>query len=128
MKIKYEFINGESTEIEIEENIGAFILDSRKEEATRSKMEQRHCYSSDAAIFEGNDYASNNTPEKILITAFENKRIQNVLTKLSEVQRRRLLMYAEGLSMREIARLEGTHHSAVSKSIEGARKNFLKFF
>ena len=32
MKINYEFINGEKTEIEVEENIGTWILDSRRVE------------------------------------------------------------------------------------------------
>ena len=49
MKIKYEFINGEKTEIEVEENIGTWILDSRRVEENLARKERYHCYSSDAA-------------------------------------------------------------------------------
>ena len=40
MKIKYEFINGEKTEIEVEENIGTWILDSRRVEENLARKER----------------------------------------------------------------------------------------
>ena len=55
-------------------------------------------------------------------------RIRAAFDTLTEVQKRRLLMLADGLSMREIARREGIKHHAVMESIEGARKKFLKNF
>ena len=48
--------------------------------------------------------------------------------QLSEVQRRRLLMLAEGVSLREIARREGKDIKSIRESIEWARKKFLKYF
>ena len=48
----------------------------------------------------------------------DTERISQALDGLSEVQRRRLLMLAEGKSMREIAREEKVQHRAVMKSIE----------
>ena len=54
------------------------------------------------------------------------ERIAHAFGRLSEVQRRRLLGFAEGKSMREIAREEKVQHRAVMKSIEGARKIFKK--
>ena len=43
-------------------------------------------------------------------------------------QRRRLLMLAEGVSLREIARRAGKDIKSIRESIEGARKKFLKYF
>ena len=53
---------------------------------------------------------------------------KEVFEQLSEVQRRRLLMLAEGVSLREIARREGKDIKTIRESIEGARKKFMKFF
>lgn len=48
MKVKYEFDNGEVTEVEVSEEIGAMIIDSRREEESGNRKERRHCYSLDA--------------------------------------------------------------------------------
>ena len=37
-------------------------------------------------------------------------------------------MLAEGKSVREIARREGKEIQTIRESLDGARKNFLKFF
>ena len=58
----------------------------------------------------------------------DTERIAQALDGLSEVQRRRILMLAGGMSVNEIARNEGVHHSVVSETISAARKNFKKFF
>lgn len=48
--------------------------------------------------------------------------------KLTETQRRRLELYIEdGLSMREIAKKEGVHYTAVEDSIRAAFKKIKKF-
>lgn len=127
MKIKYEFINGETTEIEVDENIGTFILDSRRNEENLARKERYHCYSSDVA-WEGEDYADPDTPETILFKKMRSERIKKALSKLSDVQRRRLLMHIDGLNYSEIARIEEVNHSAVKKSVESAKKIFLKNF
>ena len=103
MKINYTFANGETSEVDVSEEIGNVILDFRREESNLDRKERYHCYSLDAAEFEGSDYADVATPE-------------------------RLLLYAEGNSLREIARMECVDHKAVKKSIEVAKKYFLKNF
>ena len=121
MKIKYEFINGEKTEIEVEENIGTWILDSRRVEENLARKERYHCYSSDAA-WEGEDYAVPDTPESLILRKYENKRLISALGELTEVQKRRFIKFAEGISIREIARQEGANFKSVYDSIEQARK------
>ena len=83
MKIKYDFINGEKTEIEVEENIGTWILDSRRVEENLARKERYHCYSSDVA-WEGEDYAAPDTPESLILRKYENKRLASALDELTE--------------------------------------------
>lgn len=128
MKINYTFANGENSDVEVSEEIGTVILDSRREESNLDRKERYHCYSLDAAEFEGTEYADGSTPETALFLQLENQHIAETFEKLSEIQKRRLLMLAQGLSIREIARREGKDIKTVRESIDGARKKFLKFF
>lgn len=128
MKIKYEFADGTVSEVEVEESIGAVIIESRRKEDNLSRKERYHCYSLDSAQFEGMDFADGATPETAMEQKLEYERTASALDSLSEVQRRRLLMLADGFSIREIARQENVQHRAVVKSIESAKKIFKKNF
>ena len=128
MKINYTFANGETSDVEVNEEIGNLVLDSRREESNQDRKERYHCYSLDAAVYEGRDYADGETPESALFLQLENQRLKEAFEQLSEIQRRRLPMMAEGVSLREIARREGKDIKSIRESIEGARKKFLKYF
>ncbi len=128
MQIKYEFVNGEKTDVEIDDAIGMVILDSRRIEANKNRRERYHCYSIEGADFEGEKYFDKNTPEKMFFDGIETECINTVLNKLSDVQRKRLLLFADGLSINEIARLEGICPNAAWKSIQSAKKKFIKNF
>ncbi len=128
MKIYYTFNNGENSEVEVNEEIGAVILESRRKEENMERNRRRRCYSLDDVDFEGDDFADERTPESLFMEQLDNEHIKETLDKLSETQRRRLLMYAEGMSIEEIARVEGVYHTSISRSIEAARKIFLKNF
>lgn len=65
MKVKYEFNNGEVTEVEISEEIGAMIIDSRRKEESDNKKEHRHCYSLDAVAYEGIEYGTPDFTEEM---------------------------------------------------------------
>jgi len=128
MKINYSFNNGENSEVEVNEEIGAVILESRRKEENMERNRRRRCYSLDDVDFEGDDFADERTPESLFMEQLDNEHIKGTLDKLSETQRRRLLMYAEGMSIEDIARVEGVYHTSISRSIEAARKIFLKNF
>ena len=128
MKIKYEFADGTVSEVEVEESIGAVIIEDRRLEDNLSRKERYHSYSLDAAQFEGAEYSDRETPETKMEREMETEHIAQALDGLSEVQRRRILMLAGGMSVNEIARKEGVHHSVVSETISAARKKFKKFF
>ena len=51
MKINYTFANGETSDVEVNEEIGNLILDSRREESNQDRKERYHCYSLDAVSY-----------------------------------------------------------------------------
>ena len=119
MKVKYEFDNGEVTEVEVSEEIGAMIIDSRREEESGNRKERRHCYSLDAILYEGIEYGTPDFTEEMFDDREErDARVREAFSHLSDVQQRRLLMLAGGLSIREIAKREGKNYRTVHESIE----------
>ena len=58
MKIKYEFADGTMSEVEVEESIGAVIIESRRKEDNLARKERYHCYSMDSVQFEGDEYGT----------------------------------------------------------------------
>ncbi len=127
MKIKYTFATGENTEVEVSDEIGTIILDSRRKEKNRDRMEERHCYSMDAIVYEGMEYADINTPETELISKFNNKKLADALKQITPLQAERLLKLAGGMSIRKIAESEGKDHKTVLESINSARKKIKKY-
>ena len=128
MTINYHFNNGENSEIEVSEELGAVILESRRKEENLARKERYHCVSMENSEFEGVDFIDETTPEMLFFEQIENEHILETLDKLSETQRRRLLMLASGISIREIARVEGVEFGPVYRSIKAAKKTFLKNF
>lgn len=129
MKISYAFVNGETAEVEVSESIGAVIVDSRKREESDNRRERRYNYSLDAITYEGDEYGGNDFAEEMFDDCHErDTRVRDAFSHLSEVQKRRLIMLAAGLSVREIARQEGKNFKSVYESIEAAKKKFLKHF
>ena len=74
MKITYKFTTGEVTEVEVSNEIGTVIIDSRRKEENLARKERYHCYSYDAAEFEGQEYADWNTPENLTVQDYENSK------------------------------------------------------
>ncbi len=128
MKIQWKFVDGTTSEIEVNEEIGNYITASRRGESNLARKERYHCYSLDAIDYEGMEYATDTTPETEMICEENAARINAALDKLSKTQQRRLLMFTDGLSIREIARREGVDHRAIRESIEAAKKKFKKNF
>ena len=126
MKIKYTFANGDVSEVEVSDEVGNVIVDSRRKEDNLGRKERYHCYSYDAIDYEGEEFADPDTPDSLLERDELSSRVQSAMSHLTEIQVRRLTLFAEGLSIREIARKEGVDHKAVAKSIESAKKVFAK--
>ncbi|MGN0149176.1 MAG: hypothetical protein ACI4C7_02880 [Clostridia bacterium] len=131
MEIKYEFVDSEVSVVEVDDEIGAVIADSRRKEENLERNNRRHCYSIDALEYGDKDiYAQSTdaTPEMINVHKEESGELYTAFSRLSETQQRRLLMLASGMSMRQIAECEDVDIKTVRESIEGGRKKFKKFF
>lgn len=131
MKIKYTFANGEVTEVEVSEEIGVVIIDSRRKEENLARKERYHCYSLDAIKYGDTDIfapSTGETPLTELVRDEDNSYIYEAFSKLSDIQQRRLLMFASGMTLREIAAEEKVHFTVVQESLNAGRKKFLKLF
>nr|DAT74903.1 MAG TPA: RNA polymerase sigma factor [Caudoviricetes sp.] len=127
MIIKYNFANGENSEVEVNEEIGRVLLDMDRLESNGDRKQRYHCYSMDAADYEGSDYASDEDIPSDYINRQDASRLYAAIAQLKEPQRSRFLQAADGISMQEIARREGVGYYSVYKSVEAARKNLKKF-
>ncbi|WP_368269623.1 hypothetical protein [Enterocloster clostridioformis] len=129
MKLTYEFVTGETTEVEISEEIGALVIDSRREEESGDRKERRHCISLDAITYEGLAFSTPDFTENMFSDENErNAHIQEAFSHLTQTQQRRMLMVAAKIPLREIARREGKEIKTIRESVAAARKKFLKFF
>ena len=107
MEIKYKFANGEESYVEVSEEIGAAILESRRKEGNLNKKEYRHsAYSIDALIYEGEELADRDTPESVMMERAEVDLINTFDKLLTETQKRYLKMRLDGMSITEIAKKE----------------------
>jgi DNA-directed RNA polymerase specialized sigma24 family protein len=77
-------------------------------------------------------YTGSLSPEALLIDGAEtserySNRIKLALSTLTEVQRRRYMLHVvKGLSLRQIADLEGVNHSKIQNSFDAAEKKIKK--
>ncbi|MBR1442062.1 MAG: hypothetical protein IJ583_00830 [Firmicutes bacterium] len=131
MKVKYEFQDGEFVEIEVSENIGKIIVDMERTEENSNRKERYHCVNYNGtqlstSIFTDDKYS----PEAVIENDTYSKKLFAALDILSPTQKRRFLMYADGMSITEIAAAEKVNHAAVVRSIKAAQKkikNHIKF-
>ena len=86
MKIKYKFVDGTVSEVEVEDSIGGFIVGDRRREGNLARKEGYHCYSLDAVEFEGMDFAAVEVEESIGAVIIEDRRVYEAFHKLSKVQ------------------------------------------
>lgn len=129
MKITYKFQDDTTSEVEVSEEVGTIIMDSRRREETDERRHRYHCWSLDAIAYEGEEYGTADFTDAMFDGSDERAaRVREAFSHLSETQQRRMLMLSAGLSEREIARREGVDIRAVVDSINYARKKFLKFF
>ena len=129
MKITYKFADDTISVVEVSEEVGTLIMDSRRQEETDDRRHRYHCWSLDAIAYEGDEYSVPDFTEAMFDGSDERAiRIREAFSHLTDTQQRRMLMLASGLSEREIARREGVAVRAVEESIAYARKNFFKYF
>ena len=102
------------------------ITASRKAEHALEERNRYHCYSLDAIDYEGLEYGECDEYPIEDDSAERAERVREAFSHLTEVQQRRLRLYANGKTLREIVALENASFQSVAESIEAARKKFLK--
>ena len=129
MEVKYKFANGEESYVEVSEEIGAAILESRRKEGNLNKKEYRHsAYSIDALIYEGEELADRDTPESVMMEREEVDLINTFAKLLTETQKRYLKMRLDGMSITEIAKKENKSYMTIKDSLSCIQKKFKTFF
>ena len=76
--------------------------------------------------YEGTNLVSEKTPDDLMEELEDREHLLDCLAHLSENQRQRILMLAQGMSITEIARVQHADRTTVRESIQAAQKIFLK--
>lgn len=130
MKITYQFADGTTSTSEVDEEIGAYIMESRRQEDNDDRRHRYHNYSLDAITYEGAEYGRcddypSDGPDEAEETAAH---VRETFSHLTKTQQRRMLMLASGMSIHDIAAAERVNYNAALDTINQARKKFFKFF
>ena len=128
MQITYSFADGTSSVVEVNEEIGSFIVESRREERNADRRHRYHCYSLAAIVFEGKEYGACDAYTCEDDSEERKRKIKEAMEHLTETQSRRLMLRSKGLTYRDIAEVEGVDVKSAEESVKAARKNFLKYF
>ena len=133
---KYEVEIEDDTPQEVLDEVIAFMDRNCRETWAKDKYEHRHTpFSTDALVYEGEEYADTDTPESVYI-GYEDETekeddeelINRYLAVLTETQRKRIQMRWKGLSFKQIADIEGTDSSSVRESVYAVLKKLKKKF
>lgn len=125
MKIQYKFVD-ETVEIEVEEDWGNLVIDLDRQEYNNNHTETRRHASLNAMSYEG-DYFEDDRAD--LSRFADVLALRDAISKLPERQRQIIQLYFfDKLTVQEIARLLGRHHSTVQESLNNAIKNLKKVF
>lgn len=122
MLLSYTFLDRTVSNIEVDDEYASVILELDRKENNASRKQRRYCYSYDAILYEGEEYADKDTPQNYLERVEYSIKIKKALSSLTDTQRKRVLMLAEGHSINEIARIENIAPNAAWKSINAAKE------
>ena len=132
MKVIYRNSDTTTIEIETSEEIAIALTESYRQEDNYDRKCRYHNYSLEAIDYEGEEFAASDTPETVAMdkeaSDESSDRYEKALSLLTDVQRKRFLKYASGMSTHEIARQEGSNQKSVHESIEAARKKLKNFY
>lgn len=128
MKIRYEFVNGEVSEIEVDEGLGELLVDFDRQQYNNDHKETRRHVSLDGMDYEGELFTSAEDTERELLRREDTARLMEAMKALSPSQRELLLkVYFNGQSCASIAVEEGVDKSSISHRLERIYKKLKKF-
>ena len=127
MTITYKFNDGTESTVEVSEEIGNAIIESRKAEHADNEKQRYHCVPIPEDMSGNNNYTDPETIESNYMRKAFLEEFNRIYDSLTEAQKRRVEMLGSGLTMREIARQEGVNLSKIQKTIAQVQKKFEKF-
>ena len=127
MKITYEFVTGEVSEVEVDERLGGMLLDLDRQQENNDQKETRRHVSLDGMDYEGELFASAEDTERAVEHREDMARLYSAMEALSPSQRELVeKVYFEERKITDIAREEGVDKSAVSHRLERIHKKLKK--
>ena len=128
MKISYEFVTGEISEIEVDEHLGGMLLDFDRQQYNNDHKETRRHVSLDGMDYEGELFISAEDTEGEAERREDMARLFSAMAALSPEQRELVeKVYFEEQKISDIAAEEGVDKSAVSHRLERIHKKLKKF-
>ena len=127
MKITYEFVTGEVSEVEVDERLGGMLLDLDRQQENNDQKETRRHFSLDGMDYEGELFASAEDTEREAVRREDMARLYSAMEALSPSQRELVeKVYFEERKITDIAREESVDKSAVSHRLERIHKKLKK--
>ena len=129
MKITYEFVTGEVSEVEVDERLGGMLLDLDRQQENNDQKETRRHFSLDGMGYEGELFASAEDTERAVEHREDMARLYSAMEALSPSQRELVeKVYFEERKITDIAREEGVSHVAVHDRLERIYKKIKNNF
>ena len=129
MKISYEFVTGEVSEVEVDERLGGMLLDLDRQQDNNDQKETRRHVSLDSMDYEGELFASAEDTEGEAEHREDMARLYSAMEALSPSQRELMKkVYFEERKITDIAREEGVSHVAVRDRLERIYKKIKNNF
>ena len=114
MKVRYEFVNGEISEIEVDDNLGELLVDFDRQEYNNDHKETRRHVSLDGMEYEGELFASVADTADEVERREELAQLMRAMEALSPSQRELVQkVFFENQKIVDIAREEGVSHAAI---------------
>ena len=127
MKITYEFVTGEVSEVEVDERLGGMLLDLNRQQDNNDQKETRRHFSLNGMDYEGELFASAEDTEGEVVRREDMARLYSAMEALSPSQRELVQkVYFEERKITDVAAEEGVDKSAVSHRLERIHKKLKK--
>ena len=128
MKIRYEFTNGEISEIEVDESLGELLVELDRQAYNNDHKETRRHTSLDGMEYEGALCAAPDDPAAEVLRREDAARLLRAMEALTPAQRELVRrVYFENEKITDIARAEGITKQSIHERLRRALKKIKKF-
>lgn len=126
---RYHFSNGETISIEIPDDWGEILIDLDRQEYNNDHKETRRHYSLEGKVYEGMDYAAEDSGlEALFAGPTDEERLRVAIQKLAPDQQAMIrAIYFDGVSVNDYAARMGVTQSAISHRLQTMKKKLKKF-